>query len=268
MTKNIPSYLLQVGDPDRERLEILAELYNPGSKEFLQTHMPTDATSILDLGCGHGQMSNWFAQELPRGSVVGIDISDEQLVICAENKAAENVCNAQFFNHDIVSDKPDFAPFDVAYCRFLLMHVKSWECFFQNTLAACKAGGSIFIEEPAFPFFCYPESASLHRANFLGNQLSTKLGLNFDCISPLWRYIQNIDVDICAVGFSQPALISSREKSLLWRSFYQIKDALLATKLATVCEVQQIMTDLHGISSDPQSLVGGLRVIQLHLKKR
>ncbi|QRX81422.1 class I SAM-dependent methyltransferase [Glaciimonas sp. PAMC28666] len=268
MTKNTPSYLLQVGVADRERLEILAELYNPGSQSFLQAELDKSSRSILDIGCGPGQMACWFGEKFLDSKVVGVDISDAQLAICEKRRNDLGVPNVQFFNHDITVEKIDHPLFDAAYCRFLLMHLEKWDGFFEQTLAACKPGGSIFIEEPAFPFFCYPESASLHRANVLGNQLSTMAGLNFDCIAPLWRYIRHLDVDVCAVKFSQPALTTSREKSLLWRSFHQIKDVLLVSKLATLADVNEILTDLDAVARDPRSLVGGLRVIQLHLKKR
>ena len=272
MTNNTPSYLLQVGDADRERLEILAELYNPGSQAFLLTQLSATALAvpqtILDIGCGHGQMALWLSKHVQSGKIVGIDISDAQLVICNQKKAEQEHSNVQFFNHDITSDRLDHPLFDAAYCRFLLMHLKNWDGFFDNTLAACKPGGSIFIEEPAFPFFCYPESPALRRANVLGNQLSTLAGLNFDCIGPLWDYIQGLDVDICAVKFSQPALTSQREKSLLWRSFHQIKDSLLASQLATMSDVEDILRDLNAVARDPQCIVGGLRVLQIHIKKR
>lgn len=268
MTNKLPSYLLHVGNADRERLEILAELYNPSSQAFLQMHAPALARSILDIGCGHGQMTLWLARQWQDGTAVGIDISEEQLDICEAGKKQQAIANAEFLRHDMTSGPARFAPFDMAYCRFLLMHVKNWDCLFQHVLASCRSGGAIVIEEPAFPFFCYPESASLKRANALGTLLTTQAGLNFDCIAPLWRYVQDLDVDICTVKFSQPALTTVREKSLLWRSFHQIKAPLLATGLASEAEIDDIITDLEALAHDPQCLVGGLRVIQLHLRKR
>ncbi|MGS0740506.1 class I SAM-dependent methyltransferase [Glaciimonas sp. GG7] len=268
MIKNPPSYLLQVGNADRERLEILSEVYNPGSHAFLQVHLPYSVQTILDIGCGHGQMTHWFAQKVPNGKVVGIDISHAQLAICEATRGEGNGANVEFVQHDIVAAKTAFTPFDVAYCRFLLLHLKNWDSFFENVLASCQPGASIFIEEPAFPFFCYPESPALNRANALSDQLTTQLGLKFDCIDPLWRFIQQLDVEICAVNFSQPALTTPHKKSLLWRSFYQIKDPIQAMQLATENEINEILTDLNALAHDPHCMVGSLRVIQLHLKKR
>lgn len=270
MSNDNRSYLFNVGVADQERLAILAEVYGSGSQAFLQTHALPRARTVLDIGCGHGQMTFWMAQQLQArgGKVVGIDTSDEQLNICRGKRNTNDVANVQFLHHDMGSGSPDLGPFDLAYCRFLLMHVKEWDSFFQNVLASCRSGGSFILEEPAFPFFCLPERESVKRANTLANLLSTTIGLTFDCSARLWSYVQDLDVDVVDVKFSQPTLTTPQQKSLISRSFDQIKAPLLAAKLATAREIDDIATDLEALVHDPHSLIGGLRVMQLELRKR
>jgi ubiquinone/menaquinone biosynthesis C-methylase UbiE len=42
---------------------------------------PTDADSVLDIGCGSGWLSRRIAKLVPQGRVVGMDISDEMVRI-------------------------------------------------------------------------------------------------------------------------------------------------------------------------------------------
>ncbi|AIY40547.1 hypothetical protein LT85_1389 [Collimonas arenae] len=269
MSKNMPSYLLNVGAADQERLNILANLYNPGSQTFLRAQAAVQALDVLDIGCGHGHMAFWLAQQLQSrgGKVLGIDTSDAQLNICQEKKEKAVVANVQFLHHDMGVTPLELQSFDVAYCRFLLMHVKEWSPFFHNVLASCRRGGSMIIEEPVFPFFCYPEHESVKRASALFTSLSAATGFHYDCSARLWQYAQLLDVEVAGVAFNQPALITPQEKSLLWRTFEQIKQPVLAAKLATESELNDITTDLETLAHDPHCLIGGLRVMQLNLRK-
>lgn len=262
------SYLLRFGDADRERLDVLAEIYDEGSRLFLDVNVPADALTIIDVGCGHGQITCWLGKRFARANVVGLDMSDEQLTICGENKIKNDSFNVSFKLYDILSAPLSTLLADVVYCRYLLLHVKDWSTFFKNVLVLCKPGGSILIEEPGFPFFSYPRSESLERANALGQRLTAQLGLRFDCIDPLWRYVNELDgVKVSGYSFSQPIVATQNKKSLLWRSFLQIKGALIATGLSTEHETDSILADLQGIADDPRYLVGSLRMIQLHLKR-
>jgi len=262
------SYLLRVGDADRERLEVLASIYDPGSQDFLQRHLPAQARTLIDLGCGHGQLTCWMAKAFSRAWVYGLDLSDEQLSICEQNRVALDVPNVSFHRHDVLDPAPDIPQADAVYCRYLLLHLREWDTFFHNVLALCKPGGSLLIEEPGFPFFCYPRHEALDRANALGQALTSRMGLRFDCIDPLWRYVHALDsVRVKAYSFSQPILATDRQKSLLWRSFTQIHQPLVSMGLCTGQEADSILAQLAHIAGDPLYVVGTLRMVQLHLVK-
>ena len=99
------------------------------------------------------------------------------------------------------------------------MHIKDWDSCFKNILNSCKKGASILIEESGFPFVCLPEENELFkRANFLVNELANRAGLNYNCFPLLWKFIQNLDVEIANVEFNLPALTTERQKSFQWHS--------------------------------------------------
>lgn len=268
MDSQTPSYLLHVGDADRERLEVLANIYNPGSQDFLRRQLAIPVSTLIDLGCGHGQMTCWMAKEFSQARVFGLDHSDEQLAICEQNEVAQDVPNVTFLRHDVLAPAQGIPEADAVYCRYVLLHLRAWDTFFSNALALCKPGGSLLIEEPGFPFFCYPRHEALDRANILGQTLTSRMGLRFDCIDPLWGYVHALEgVRVKDYSFSQPILTTRYQKSLLWRSFAQIHQPLISMGLCTVQEADSIIGQLAFIASDPLYVVGTLRMVQLHLEK-
>ena len=59
-------YPLNVGEQDRKRLEITNAIYNPSTFEFLQPYIPRHGR-VLEVGCGHGQVSRWLRARMVTG---------------------------------------------------------------------------------------------------------------------------------------------------------------------------------------------------------
>lgn len=261
-------YLLNTGNSDQERLDVLAEIYDKGSQDFLLHQLPKEASNLLEIGCGHGHIAFWLAKNFPNCNIIGIDSSEEQVNICEQYKNQNNITNTEFMVHDIVNNQFN-QKLDAVHIRFLLMHIKDWDSCFKNILNSCKKGASILIEESGFPFVCLPEENELFkRANFLVNELANRAGLNYNCFPLLWKYIQHLDVEVANVEFNLPALTTEREKSFPWRCFEQIRQPLIMTGLSSDQEVTEIVTYLQRLAADPNEIILSWRLMQLHLKTK
>ncbi|WP_161913161.1 class I SAM-dependent methyltransferase [Methylosinus sp. C49] len=264
------AYIHDVGYADRERLEILTELYDPASRDFISSQLPDNTRSVLEIGCGHGQMAFWFTDQVRsrNGAVVAIDESQAQIDVCLQRREERGIDNIRFIRHDMTSTLDIGEAFDVVYCRFVLAHITNWTTFFENVLALCKDNGSIIIEEPTTRRFSIPHHPSVPRSVELLERLGERINVKFNCAEPLWTYVQNIDVDIEAAQFTQPALRTPRQKSLIWRSFVQIRDRLQEFGLATSPEIEALYRDLRNVAEDDGYLLEGVRIFHLHLRKR
>ncbi|MFP3516641.1 class I SAM-dependent methyltransferase [Pseudomonas sp. SIMBA_077] len=263
MSQTLNHYLLNVGEHDKTRLSILSDIYNSGSRTFIERSTSHAPTHILDIGCGHGQMTQWLAEQFPQAQVTGMDVSTEQLDMSRANCSLPNV---SFVQHDFTQGILKHTSVDLVYIRYVLLHIKDWQAFFDNLLQSIAPDAKILLEEPGFPFFCYPSNEHLDKANRLGCQLTQQLGLNYDCIEPLWHTVTHCErFKINQVSFTQPLLKSPEEKSILWRSFIQIAQPLVALGFATEEEVSAIVDELFNIANDQHSIVGSLRLIQLDL---
>ncbi|WP_176091327.1 class I SAM-dependent methyltransferase [Burkholderia ambifaria] len=262
-----PHYMLATGDADHERLDILAEIYDASSHAFLSDILCGAVRSVVDVGCGHGGMVRRFSRMLEPGTdVVGLDCCSQQIAFCEASRVHPEPVRLEFWHADIAQSRLWRRTFDLVYGRLVLLHIADWQTSLTNIRSLCRLGGHIVLEEPAFPFFTYPESARLQRANDLGVKLAAMRQLRFDCAPHLWSRLQTLGLEVHDVRFYQPALVTERQKMLLYHSFIQIREPLMAAGLAGENEIDDIAREMLVIARDSRYIAGGLRMMQVHLR--
>ncbi|QBD76414.1 class I SAM-dependent methyltransferase [Ktedonosporobacter rubrisoli] len=132
-------------DTDRaiQRLEVLAEVYEPATRAFLHDSIQEAPASIIDLGCGPGSTTRLLAKTFAAAQVTGLDLS-ERTIAYAQQKATAQV---SFRQHDITSVPFPTDPADLLYCRFLLTHLQDPYATLERWCTQLRPGGSLLIEE-------------------------------------------------------------------------------------------------------------------------
>lgn len=106
---------------------------------------------IIDFGSGLGQFSRAMARAVPRGRVIGIERSEEQLAEAQRIASAENESNlAEFRRGDVLHlelAREEWGSFDLAHARFILEHVPNPLRVVQTMLHAVKPGGRIVLAD-------------------------------------------------------------------------------------------------------------------------
>jgi glycosyltransferase involved in cell wall biosynthesis/2-polyprenyl-3-methyl-5-hydroxy-6-metoxy-1,4-benzoquinol methylase len=112
--------------------------------------LPTDRR-ILDVGCGSGWLSEYFARL--GYDVTGVDISPDLVRIASERVAAipygadhETPLRCRFLVHD-AEDAPLAEEFDAVVCYDSLHHFEDERAVLRNLSAMTVYGGSLFILE-------------------------------------------------------------------------------------------------------------------------
>jgi ubiquinone/menaquinone biosynthesis C-methylase UbiE len=100
---------------------------------------------VLDVGCGDGKLSAEVAQILPKGSVLGIDLSEDMISFARNNYTQDKFPNLTFMQ--INADELTFdSEFDVVFSNAVLHWIKDPEnalkCFWESL----KPGG-IFLAQ-------------------------------------------------------------------------------------------------------------------------
>lgn len=148
---NTGGYILPVGKDDESRLNALSDIFNNNSYKLLTSVNTLDNPTILDVGCGNGNLACFVAKNLSNSTVVGVDISREQIYVCQKRSTEENIKNVRWEVCDVykLEDLKIKYPklFDIVHSRFVLSHVKDIEKAVLQMIGLVKEGGNIIFHE-------------------------------------------------------------------------------------------------------------------------
>jgi SAM-dependent methyltransferase len=127
---------------ERDRMALAESLLDPVSIRQLESIGVREAMRCLEVGAGAGSMARWLAARSgPDGRVLATDIDPRFLDAGA---------GYEIRHHDIVSDPPLPAEFDLAHARLVLQHVPDKDRAVANLAAALVPGGWLLVEEMDF----------------------------------------------------------------------------------------------------------------------
>jgi len=121
-----------------------------GANEIMDT-LNSSAT-ILEIGCGNGELAAFIAQQLPSVKIIAIDIDQEKLIVAKEKYG--HVPNVSFECADIFStfkhNKFYKNGFDVVYGQAILHHIQHNISIASEVISLLlkKNGKCVFIFEP------------------------------------------------------------------------------------------------------------------------
>jgi trans-aconitate 2-methyltransferase len=124
-----------------QRLDVVADAFDPVTREFLIEDLDPNPEVVLDLGCGPGRTTRLLVDVLHPQRVVGVDASESFLEI-----ARRRVPEAEFVVHDVTAGLPVAHP-DLIFCRLLLAHLADPESVVSRWL---EGGGVVAADEVEF----------------------------------------------------------------------------------------------------------------------
>jgi ubiquinone/menaquinone biosynthesis C-methylase UbiE len=137
-----PSYALdQAWHAERQRLDSLTALYDPGTLELCERLGLGAGLRCLDVGAGTGTLATALAKRVgPTGSVVAVDVNTRFL----EPLAGERL---EVWQADVTHDALPSGPFDLVHARLLLEHLPARERVLAALADAVRPGGWLLIED-------------------------------------------------------------------------------------------------------------------------
>jgi SAM-dependent methyltransferase len=169
-------YILS-GEVDRARLVAQTRLFRSYIEKNAKQFIGEDIKSILDIGCGEGQLTLVFARLFPEAKIIGID-KDEKAIEAAQ-RATKGMPNVEFRVGDILQGLPT-GPFDLVYASLVLMHIPGTPGIIKSVYDVLKPGGLLWTKD------LHPnmETALDHPAFA---RLSKWMGTAMDRIGAPWR---------------------------------------------------------------------------------
>ncbi len=117
-------YSFGVGREGAERLDLVNNIFGPHSRRFLVNAGLREGISVLEVGCGSGNMTAFLAERVgPAGRVVAADASPKQIEIARERCSQAGHHNVTFVCEQAEGLDLPGQRFDLACCRLVLMHL-------------------------------------------------------------------------------------------------------------------------------------------------
>ena len=110
---------------------------------FERYHLPADA-SVMDAGCGTGEITYRLAQMFPRARVLGVDIIDGHLDMARARCAALGE-RVRFENRSIFDLGLPDAQFDLVVCRHVLQAIPHADRAIAELARVTKRGGWLHL---------------------------------------------------------------------------------------------------------------------------
>ena len=197
-------YHLGHADDEVRRQQIQAKLMAPMTQTLLSACGMARDQTVLDIGCGPGDVTLLAADKVgPGGRVIGIDLSPDVLVVARRRAEAAGYTNIQFYEGSD-ADLSRYRDFDVAVGRLVLIHQKDPVQFIRNVAAKLRPGGVLAFHEHAgiAPPPCRPQCTMY---NDVVTTITTCFQSSFN--SP-YAAFQLAEI-FHAAGFSPPRLSSA-----------------------------------------------------------
>ena len=143
-----PQYVLGRSEAESQRLIRQANYLRPSTERILRKAGIAAGMSVLDLGCGAGDVT-FLAAELvgPTGSVVGIDLNPGVLEL-ARRRAIENGLTWVTFEGRPIEDFESTDAFDAVVGRCVLLYQSDPVATLKQMAGCLRTGGILVVQEP------------------------------------------------------------------------------------------------------------------------
>jgi len=260
---SLDHYVIRGGEAGKKRLDLLAAIMEPSTKDLLTRLGVGPGKRFLDLGCGGGHVSLLAASLVkPDGAVTGVDLDATKLDLARETAAGLGADNVRFVNGN-AADATENESYDFAYARFLLTHLGDPLAVLRVMQDSLKPGGIVVVEDiDASGSFCYPESAHYERFVELYRTVVRRKGGDPDIGPKLPSWLRRAGFAEIQVGMVQPLHLEGDHKHLMLSTLENIAEPVIAEGLATEEEVRGTIEGLTAFTLDPTTVVAMPRIVQ------
>lgn len=143
-------YVMGHTDRERRRLLLQAKILNPITKDLLGRAGLAAGMTVLDLGCGVGDVSIMAARLIGRhGRVVAVDIDEGALETARSRADSAGLSNIEF-RRARAGELHGFGSFDAVTGRHIMVHVPQPREALAEIFRLLHGGGVVVLQEYDF----------------------------------------------------------------------------------------------------------------------
>lgn len=145
-TKKVVDFYKKNPFPNYKNNDNKSTILSKGNNSYLKSlkELMGYKKMILEVGCGTGQFSNYFAIGT-NNSIFALDPTFESLKIAKNFSDRNNIKNITYINGSIFEEIFENETFDFVFCSGVLHHTKDTYLGFKNCVKLLKKNGFILI---------------------------------------------------------------------------------------------------------------------------
>ena len=262
-------YVHVSGEEGRERLRVLARIFQPATRALLdRVAIPTGAR-CLDIGCGGGDVTLELARRVgPEGEVIGVDLDADKLAIARGEAAAQGLAYVEYRAANLFDLDPD-APVDLIYTRFVLTHLQDPAAALARMIALLRDGGLLIIEDAdASANFCDPPDPAYDLYTRLYRDALRARGTDPDIGPRLPRLLRAAGLSDVRAAIHQPAALEPGDvKRLVALTLDSVAEPAIEAGLATRADIAAASERLHAMAGEDDAFMSMPRIVQVWGRK-
>ena len=242
--------------------ERLSESINIQKEEIVKCFQQLDigrSETILDLGCGTGEISYMLALTNPSCSIIGMD-RESKFVLENQGKFRD-LDNLKFQEGDCFSLPFSDDSIDVCFCRYLFQHLRNPELALKEIYRVLKPGGKLGIfdiDKGLDIVFPVPQNhqkfiqAELMIKKLIKNDIYVGRKLFTLMNSSFFKNIKVLDVSINSQNTTRESL---NKITKFWKKQGESGHIYTATKRITNQEIEEYFDSLINIAKSESSYI-------------
>jgi SAM-dependent methyltransferase len=204
------NYILP-GQSDHDRLRVISEIHDGETRLLLRRAGFARGCRFVEFGCGLGYVTRWAAAEGARAT--GIDANEEQVHASQKLADQKGLAMADFRTASIYEPGLDPETVDMAYCRWLMVHLNRPVEAMQAIHRALKPGGVMVCEESGVSsVYTEPRSAAYEEMRDLALRAGRARGADYDGGRCAHTWAKEAGFDLVHVAAYHPHYISGPHK--------------------------------------------------------
>ena len=161
------------------------------SAGYLLAHL-SPGMSLLDVGCGPGNITGDLASRLGDGVVVGIDVSEEIIDVAHREALVDERANLRFEVGDVYQLGFADESFDVVHAHQVLQHLGRPVAALGEMRRVLRPGGILAVRDADYGAFVWaPTDPVLDRWMELYHQITRRNGADADAGRHLKRWVRD-----------------------------------------------------------------------------